>query len=199
MSGPSPLAGVRRVQVGSTNGPKIAAVRAALSAFAGEVEVRGLQVASGVPDQPLGFGEIVGGARNRALAALKAAPCDLAVGIEDGLVEIAGVPGGRLNVGCAALTDGTRVSIGLSSGFAYPPEVSRTAVAGREPIGELFDTLWAARRGTPSGPPSALGVGNVGRLSLGVLTRAEYARHAVLCALLPFLHPDLYPVEGAQL
>jgi inosine/xanthosine triphosphatase len=191
-----PLASLRRVRVGSTNGPKIAAVRAALAAYGGGLEVSGVQVASGVPDQPLGFDEIVGGARNRALAALKAAACDLAVGIEDGLVEIPGAPGGPLNVGCAALTDGTRVSIGLSSGFAYPPEASATAAARREPIGGLFDELWEARRGQLSGMPSAITLGNVGRLSLGVLTRSEYARHAVLCALLPFLHPDLYPVEG---
>lgn len=195
---PGPLASLRRVRVGSTNGPKIAAVRAALAAYGGGLEVSGMQVASGVPDQPLGFDEIVGGARNRALAALQAAACDLAVGIEDGLVEIPGAPGGSLNVGCAALTDGTRVSIGLSSGFAYPPEASRTAAARREPIGSLFDELWEARRGEVAGVPSAMTLGNVGRLSLGVLTRAEYARHAVLCALLPFLHPDLYPAEAAK-
>jgi len=195
---PGPLRGVRRVRVGSTNGPKIDAVRAALAAYGEGVEVSGLEVPSGVPDQPLGFDEIVEGARNRALAAHRAAPCDLAVGIEDGLVEIAGVPGGPLNVGCAALTDGVRVSIGLSSGFAYPPAVSRTAADRRAPIGHLFDEFWEARRGARAEVPSAMTLGNVGRLTLGVLTRAEYARHAVLCALLPFLHPDLYPAEGVR-
>jgi inosine/xanthosine triphosphatase len=195
---PGPLSALRRVRVGSTNGPKIAAVRAALAAYAGGVEVSGMEVASGVPDQPLGFGEIVDGARNRALAALRAAPCDLAVGIEDGLVEIEGVPGGPMNVGCAALTDGQRVSFGLSSGFAYPPEVSRAAASARAPIGSLFDALWEDRRGELAGMPSAMSVGNVGRLSLGALSRAEYARHAVLCALLPFLHPDLYPLPGVK-
>jgi len=198
MSLSAPLSRLRRVCVGSTNAPKIAAVRAALAAYTGGVEVSGLQVASGVSDQPVGFEEIIGGARNRALAALKASACDLAVGIEDGLVAIAGAAGGPLNLGCAALTDGARVSIGLSSGFAYPPAVSCIAAAKREPIGRLFDKFWEARRGDPADLPSAMGLGNVGRLSLGVLTRAEYARHAVLCALLPFLHPDLYPAEGLE-
>jgi len=195
---PGPLASLRCVRVGSTNGPKIAAVRAALAAYGGGVDVSGLRVESGVPEQPLGFDEIVGGARNRALAAMRAAACDLAVGIEDGLVEIPGAQGGPLNVGCAALTDGSRLSIGLSSGFAYPPAVSRAAAAKREPIGRLFDELWEVRRGETAAMPSALHLGNVGRLSLGVLTRAEYARHAVLCALVPFLHPDLYLAEGAR-
>jgi non-canonical (house-cleaning) NTP pyrophosphatase len=37
-----------------------------------------------------------------------------------------------------------------------------------------------------------VGEGNVGRLTRGVLTRAEYGRHAVLCALIRFIHPALY-------
>jgi non-canonical (house-cleaning) NTP pyrophosphatase len=41
-------------------------------------------------------------------------------------------------------------------------------------------------------------MGNVGRLTLGVLPRAEYARHAVLCALVAFLHPDLYGPDPAR-
>jgi non-canonical (house-cleaning) NTP pyrophosphatase len=36
-------------------------------------------------------------------------------------------------------------------------------------------------------------MGNVGKLTAGVLTRSEYARHAVLCALVAFVNPDLYP------
>jgi hypothetical protein len=29
-----------------------------------------------------------------------------------------------------------------------------------------------------------------------VLPRAEYARHGVLCALVAFVQPDLYPLGG---
>ncbi len=64
------------------------------------------------------------------------------------------------------------------------------------------DLLAAVRRvavGTTNEPkleadplPSGRSVGNIGRLSLGVLARSEYARHAVVCALLPLLHSDLY-------
>jgi non-canonical (house-cleaning) NTP pyrophosphatase len=43
--------------------------------------------------------------------------------------------------------------------------------------------------------PSALSTGNIGRLSNGVLPRAEYARHGVLCALVAFVQPDLYGFE----
>lgn len=198
----SPLASLRRVRVGSTSGPKIEAVRNALSAFAPEARVEGLEVESGVPEQPLGFEEIVRGARFRAERAARDA--ELGVGIEDGLVALPVDTGDlqHLNVGCCAVTDGTRVGLGFSSAFAYPPSCTLPAVNEREPIGPVFDRFWELKRPELKRPelqrgelaprPSGGTVGNVGKLSLGVLTRGEYARHAVLCALLPFLHPDLY-------
>lgn len=194
---PPALARVRRVHVGSTNGPKLDAVRGALAPYLPALDVAGVPVASGVPDQPVGFDEIVAGARNRARAAMAGGGCDLAVGLEDGLVEIPAAGRHAMNVGCAAVTDGKRVALGFSAGFAYPPACADEAVARRAPIGELFDALWARARGESSATPSALGLGNVGRLSAGVLPRAEYARHAVVCAFVQWLHPDLYPAEDA--
>lgn len=189
----SPLAALRQVRVGSTNEPKLAAVRQALAPYAPAVHVEGVAVESGVSPQPLGWEEIVLGARNRACRAASLS-CDLGVGIEDGLVRVPDGAGGLqyVNIGCAALAQADRVWLGFSSGFAYPPMCRDAAVRGREPIGPAFDRLWAQRRGEAASLPSGGGVGNVGKLSLGVLPRSEYARHAVLCALLPLLHPDLY-------
>ncbi len=201
MSSTPPLAGCRRVRVGSTNPPKLEGVRAALAAFVSQVEVEGVSVASGVPDQPLGFAEILAGARRRAEQAARSGACDLAVGYEDGLIALP-EDAGWFNVGCAAVSDGRRVSLGLSSGFAYPPDALRPAVEERVPIGDAFDRLWAARAGAPAPRPdgaSALSVGNVGKLTDGALPRAEYTRHAVLCALAAFLHPELYGAPGEPL
>jgi inosine/xanthosine triphosphatase len=191
----SALGSVKRVRVGSRNGPKIAAVSDAFAAYVPGVEVLGVDVASGVPAQPIGFEEIVCGARNRAASACD--DCDLGVGIEDGLVALPLAPGStetrHLNIGCAAITDGERFSLGFSSAFAYPPEVSQPAVRDREPIGALFDQLWRERRSELDRPSFPRAMGNVGKLTAGVLTRSEYARHAVLCALVAFINPDLYP------
>jgi inosine/xanthosine triphosphatase len=185
--------------VGSLNPPKIEGVRAAVAAYAPGARVDGASVESGVPDQPLGFDEIVAGARARAAAARVAADCDLAVGYEDGLVRLPDAAGGWFNVGCAAVDDGSTVSLGFSSGFAYPPGCAERAAAGREPVGTLFDALWREHgREGAGGPPSALSLGNVGRLSRGALPRAEYTRHAVLCALAPLLHPDLYAARDVR-
>jgi len=193
------LGHVTRVRVGSAKEPKIEAVRSALAAFVRGVEVLGAGVESGVSEQPVGLEEIAAGARNRARRALEASaePCDLGFGIEDGLIELP--LAGRaetLNVGCAFVTDGHRESIGLSSGFSYPPACTADALRTREGIGDVFDRLWRGYRGSDalaSGEaPSGAGIGNIGKLTLGVLPRSEYGRQAVVCALVRFLHPSLY-------
>ena len=195
------LARVRRVRVGTTNEPKIAAARAAFAPYAPDARVEGCVVESGVGEQPVGLEETSRGARNRARRAFETGACELAVGYEDGLVALPELATGGsgselLNVGCAVVTDGVRTSFGLSSGFAYPPDCAARAASERLPIGDLFDQLWRARPPSDEdedrGVPSGRGDGNIGKLSLGVLTRSEYARHAIVCALVRFLHPDLY-------
>ncbi len=208
------------VRVGTENRAKLAAVRDALAPFAqaaSDLVIVPVKVVSDVPDQPIGWSEIVAGARNRARAAFAAGECALAVGIEDGLVRLSSETpevDGRdyFNVGCAWLTDGQREGHGFSSGFAYPPGSLEPAIRNRAPIGELFDELWRNHRsaagpstplesvpvsaGRPSRPaniaPSGRGGGNIGLLTGGRLERSAYGSQAVVCALVRFLHTDLY-------
>ena len=135
------------VRVGTQNGPKLDAVRGALSAFSmdPEPQVLGHAVESGVPDQPVGLAEIVAGARNRAHAAHAQGPCDLAVGIEDGLVVLTEIGSEVMNIGAAVLTDGERESVGLSSGFAYPSACVPPALEDREPRWRLRSLLEGVR------------------------------------------------------
>ncbi len=194
-----PLSQVELVRVGTRNAPKLDAVRAAVSAYSGNVRVEGASVPTGVPRQPVGWDEIVGGARNRAQGALAAGACDLAVGIEDGLVEMSPEDRrGVMNVGCAFITDGVRESLGFSAAFAYPPQCVAPALDERAPIGDVFDRVFFAHYGEAGESPSGATVGNIGKLSRGVLPRSDYARQAVLCALVRFLHPELYDPEPAS-
>ncbi len=198
------------VRVGTENRAKLAAVRDALSRFADarvELAVVPVGVGSEVPEQPIGWDEIVTGARNRARSAFASGECVLAFGIEDGLVCLSeGRPEDDLrdyyNVGCAWVTDGEREGHGFTSGFAYPPGSLVPAVRNRAPIGELFDAQWRNDRPTstastsPPTParaaPSGRRGGNIGLLTGSRLERAAYGAHAVVCALVRFLHTDLY-------
>jgi inosine/xanthosine triphosphatase len=196
------------IRVGTQNPAKLAAVEGALRPFAQngtKLMLVPVGVESGVSEQPIGWDEIVSGARNRARAAFESGGCVLAVGIEDGLVRLTDgyetgsrrpEPADFYNVGCAWLTDGEREGHGFSSGFAYPPGCLGPAVRDQAPIGDLFDQLWRAHRTGSSQPAKSAASGrqggNIGRLTEGRLDRSAYGSQAVICALVRFLHTDLY-------
>jgi inosine/xanthosine triphosphatase len=183
------------VRVGSRNTAKLEAVRRGLAPFVARVEVVAGDAASGVDSQPLGYAEIVAGARNRARTSHSAGACDLAAGIEDGLIAVPEVPTGWVNVGCCVLFDGAREGIGFSAGFEYPPDcVAEATHSPRTPIGDAFDRRFKPRAGARDPGP---GAGNIGRLTEGALTRADYGAQAVTCAWLRFMHRELY-AEGAR-
>lgn len=182
-----------RVRLGSRNGTKLEAVRRGLGAMFGGVSVEPCGAPSGVHPQPLGFDEIVAGARNRARGAFASGGCDLGAGIEDGLVEMPGTVTGWVNVGCCCLHDGSEDHVGFSAGFEYPQSCVDAALGPeRVPVGDSFDAWYRPNPGlTDPGP----GAGNIGRLTGGVLTRIEYGAQAVMCAAVSLLHRDRYRAE----
>ncbi|MCP4002992.1 MAG: DUF84 family protein [bacterium] len=180
-----------RVRVGSRNPAKLSAVRLGLAAFYPRLEIESGDAESGVDEQPIGFSEIVEGARNRARLSYARGNCELAAGIEDGLVPLSEVPTGFINIGCCVLFDGKREGVGFTAGFEYPPDcVGPATRSPRKPIGGVFDASYSPPAGFDD---PGTGAGNIGRLTGGHLTRAEYGAQAVTCAALRFLHPDLYP------
>ena len=181
--------------VGSANPAKLGAVRQGLTPFFEDLELISVDAPSGVSEQPIGFDEILSGARNRARRSYSSARggCDLGVGIEDGLVPVAGLQSGYVNLGCCVLFDGKQEATGFSAGFEYPePCIAQATSFQRVPIGEAFDRLFASR---PRRFDAGREAGNIGRLTQGVLDRATYGSHAVICAVVRLLHPDLYPRE----
>jgi inosine/xanthosine triphosphatase len=179
-----------RVRLGSESRAKVEAVRRGLGTLFGEVCVDPVTVESGVPEQPLGFDEIVAGARNRARAAYDDGGCDLGVGIEDGLVPVPGARTGWVNIGCCVLYDGREEHVGFSAGFEYPNACVESALGPeRVPVGTSFDSVYRAPEGFGDPGP---GAGNIGRLTGGAVTRVEYGAQAVTCAAVRLLHPSLY-------
>lgn len=174
----------RSVVVGSLSAAKLEAVRAAVrDAFGPETAVDGVDVPSGVPEQPLGDRQALAGAEGRARAALAAAPdADLAVGLEGGVQFL---PHGAYNATwCVVLARDGRISRARGTLLPLPPSAVPRLRAG-EPLDRIIDQ-WAA-----AGEGKGLG-GATGFLTRGLVTRRDSLRHTVLHALAPFLRPELY-------
>jgi inosine/xanthosine triphosphatase len=87
------------------------------------------------------------------------------------------------NTSCCETTE----ILGLSKTamFILPPSLSELIEQGNE-LGQADDTLF---RRTNSKRSS----GTVGLLTNGLLDRSVYYEHAILLALVPWMHPNLYP------
>jgi inosine/xanthosine triphosphatase len=115
-----------KVAVGSTNPVKVNAVREVFQEIYGEVEVVPVEVDSGVPNQPVGLGETIKGAINRARRAIERTDADFGVGIEAGLYHVPGTLTGYMDVQfCAVVDRKGRITLGHGPGFEYPPGVIR--------------------------------------------------------------------------
>jgi inosine/xanthosine triphosphatase len=173
----SPLA-VSRVAVGSTNPVKVGAARAVMARLAPGIEVTGVSVASGVPDQPWGDEETIRGAMTRARAARNATGADIGVGIEGGVV--AGTDGSVRSCAWVAVAarDG-REGVGGSLALTLPDDVAALVRGGME-LGHAMDAV----AGTHN---VKQGVGAVGVLTRGLVTRQQAYEVLVAYALVPLL------------
>ena len=169
---------VRHVAVGSRNPVKVAAVRAVLARVAPEADVQGIVVASTVPDQPVGDDETIRGAVARARAALEAAGADIGIGIEGGVVSAADGSVRSCAWAAAVARDG-REGVGGSLALTLPDDVAALVRGGME-LGHAMDAV----AGTHN---VKQGVGAVGVLTHGLVTRQQAYEVLVAYALVPLL------------
>ncbi|MGZ7096565.1 MAG: inosine/xanthosine triphosphatase, partial [Methanobacterium sp.] len=83
-----------------------------------------------------------------------------------------------------AVFDGERITLGVSSGFEYPPSVIEEVLKGKE-VGEVMDKV--------------TGVNNLGQkagavsfLSKGILDRTGNTEQCVLTAMIPRMNGEIY-------
>lgn len=162
------------VAVGSANRAKVEAVERVFTRVYGGVELRAVEVDSGVPEQPFG-GDTLKGARNRAEAAFSNG-VDFSVGIEAGLFSFP-VETGYLDLQFCSLFDGATHSLGCGPGFQYPGSVLEEVLAGST-VGQTIEKL-AGEKGPDEGK------GAIGVLSGGLTDRTHLTEQAVLMALVP--------------
>lgn len=172
------------VAIGSLNPVKIAAARAGFTAVWAEplVDVIGVDVPSGVSDQPMDNAETIRGARTRATCALSETRADYGVGIESGLEQIEGI---WFSTGWVAIID-AHGREGLSSSLVRPVPVPsmELVLAGKE-LGHANDQVFGKSN-------SKQGTGLIGLLTNDLLTREGVFRDAVISALARYLHPHLF-------
>lgn len=172
-----------RVAVGSRNPVKLAAVRAVLERVQPAVELFAVDVASGVPDQPIGDEETQQGARNRAIAALEVTGAELAVGLEGGVVELAD---GRMRSCAWAVVVDRHGAEGLGGSLSMPlPDVVAARIRAGEELGHAMDAI-ANVVGTKHGR------GAVGILTAGLIDRQGAYEPMVAYALAPWLAPAFF-------
>ena len=181
-----------RVFVASRNPVKIGAAREAFAAlFPGRtLDVTGVEVDSGVGDQPNSDAKTRQGARARALQAFDAEPgADFWVGLEGGV----DVFDGQLMAFAWIAVKGRRgdISEARSTTLPLPPSVKELVDAGLE-LGEANDRVFATVN-------SKQGGGAYGLLTDGRYTREGIYAQTLIIALTPFVN-RLYPqfVQGEQ-
>ena len=171
-----------KIKVGTHNPLKVRATRNVMEKIYTNVDVEGIEVDSGVGDQPIGLDETIQGAVNRARNAFLDA--DLSVGIESGLLAAPHSITGYLDLQWCAIYDGERVTLGVSAGFEYPPVVVEEVLKGQE-VGEVMDEVTGVEK---------LGqkTGAVSILTKGLLDRTENTEQCVLMAMIPRMNEGVY-------
>jgi inosine/xanthosine triphosphatase len=167
---------------GSTNPSKLEPVRTVFASLEPALQVRGVSVPSGVPDQPVGWDETALGARNRASAALEVSGAMYGVGLEGGFVENAD-GAWLLSIAAVAKSDG---QAGLACGgwLQLPHRVAARVKAGEE-LSAVIDDLAGETSTKTRG-------GAIGFLTTGRFSRSQMWAGAVELALAPLLSAELY-------
>jgi len=175
-----------RVKVGSQNPVKIKAAKNVLEKIYKEVQIKGVKIDPGVPDQPIGLEQTIKGAINRARRAYK--DCDLSMGIESGLLQAPHTLTGYIDLQWCATYNGKTTTLGVSAGFEYPPQVMKRVLEERREVGDIMDKITGIKN---------LGekTGAIAILTRGLLDRTENTEQCILMAMIPHLNPKLYKLR----
>lgn len=178
-----------KVIVASANPVKLASVEQGFAPFFSDsLTVEGRSVDTGVREQPLTDRETLAGANHRAANARRQYPeADYWVGIEGGVQERDGY---FEAFGWVVILTPTGHSEARSATFLLPEALARGLRQGEE-LGPITDQLFNERN-------TKHHAGAIGLLSRQVILRDELYRHPVVMALLPFLHPELYPEHNSR-
>lgn len=184
------------IAVGSKNPVKVKAatdgIIKALCLDFDIVESFKYDVASGVPDQPVGDEETKLGAINRAKAAYSEhvratnENPSFSVGLEGGVSKCAYEDDKHLECfAWIAIFNGSNVGLARTASFGLPNIIKTLVLKDGLELGDADDKVF----GTVNNKQFS---GTVGRLTNGIIDRTAYYEHAVILATIPFQWKDLY-------
>ncbi|HUQ84992.1 MAG TPA: inosine/xanthosine triphosphatase [Candidatus Limnocylindrales bacterium] len=171
------------IAVGSTNPTKITPVEEVFSHHFKNVKVIGVEVSSGVKDQPMSNDEMYKGALNRARRSItKIKGAAFGVGIEGGLHKYSY---GWFEQSIVVIVNKKgEIGIGSSGGLAQPDKIMKEILTGKN-LEETVDSLFGTKK-------VGSGIGMFGLFTKGLVTRSSGVKHGVAFALSRFLHKNLY-------
>ncbi|MCC5450562.1 inosine/xanthosine triphosphatase [Rheinheimera sp. UJ51] len=167
------------IAVASANPAKINAVQQCFNANFPEqaLTVTGLNVPSGVPDQPMSSEETYAGAKNRLTALKQAIAADYYVSIEAGL-------DGDLTFAWMLIEHNGKVGKARSASLMLPKAALAAIEQGQE-LGDAMDTLFGTQNIKQAG-------GAIGLLTQNRLSRSQVYQQALTLALIPFLNTEWF-------
>ncbi|MBD1559427.1 inosine/xanthosine triphosphatase [Vibrio sp. S9_S30] len=172
---------MRKVIIASLNPAKINAVKSAFKeAFPNNsFEYEYVSVPSEVAEQPMSNSETKSGAINRVKNARAKKPhAEFYVGLEAGIE-------GNDTFAWMIIESGNKRGESRSSSLPLPPKVIKQVQQGNE-LGDVMDKTFGTDNIKQKGGAIALLTGNT-------LTRSSVYHQALILALIPFIHPDLFP------
>ena len=175
-----------KINIGSKAPPKVDALKEIANEYdiLKNAEVVSVEVNSGVGDQPVGFEELVQGAKNRAKNAFK--DCELSFGLESGIVPVPHTKSDYMDFCCCAIFDGKDFFVGSSPCFEYPKKVIDMIFNEGKEVSKIFNEMGWGDEGFHQRE------GAIGVLTKGVITREKYSESSVIMALTRFLNKELY-------
>ncbi|MCC2616565.1 inosine/xanthosine triphosphatase [Aestuariibacter halophilus] len=172
-----------RIVVGSKNPVKVQAVANAFQAAwpQSDLDVQGVSAPSGVADQPLNGDETLTGARNRVVFCQQHFDADYYVAIEGG---VDGFAYGAATFAYVVIAHDTRTVVGRSANLPLPASVFEALQQGAE-LGPLMDEMFGTTNVKQKG-------GAISLFTNGLESRQGAYEQAMIMALAPYLHPQLY-------
>lgn len=178
---------VMRLQVGSKNPVKLgAAMKAFTAAFPTHaIHCEQLSAPSGVPDQPMSESDTRLGAQNRAIYCAhqdKQQAFDFHVAMEGGVEHF---PEGPATFAYVAIRDSSgKMSTGRSANLPLPATIYQRLEAGEE-LAHVMDDVFNEHNIRQKG-------GAIGVFTNHLETRESVYMQALVLALAPFLHHELF-------